>query len=833
MKKKKIYLGTLALALSLGSIVPLKDYNINSYAYAAEDITNNETYKELKVLISEEETIKESASYINASKDEKEAYDQSIDNAKAAVESDESIDVDVLKNNIESAKSNLGKNSATTYESRQALASKIEMAKKLNTSLENKILAVEDKTDLSNIINESIDALNSDESTQETIEQQNKKLDSRISDLEGKYELDGVSALSNEDMDNLSKIDSNNYVKVRKDLETLIASVEEFSRSNDYPKISNQDIASKLSQISKNAKETYNDPEASADELNSQYEELNEAYNKALSDIDSENTQINRLKKQVELYAKEPENYKNASLSAQKTYDSAKTKALELVAKDNPSYDQLKGALNNLKLASLNLSPVPTTTLESDKQNSSEIKELEKLVNESSKQKEKDAYKNASEDKKKAYDEAITKAKDLLNKNANSSDINIKEIELSIENIKNALFDLSKTNKSTDTETQLNDLIAKAELARGHKDYFKVAQQYRDRLNKAYDKAKLAKTDEEIKSAISDLESALKPDPIKKLIENSDKNDLENLSLEDLMDLAYKVKDHEDYKKDVSRTQANNLTAAIKAGDFAIETDKDDDKDTAKEGLINALRQNEIKPILNKVLEKDTGKKNESENSKDDQTLTYKQIIEKIVSEDEKFRLTEKYKRAQKTLKEDYDDAFNEGKEILEKTDSKDEDLKSKSDALVAAKNALDGDKFAAKLEEISDKFAKDGTTITDSKIKEDLDKKIKDLAESKDATMDDLIALETELNNAIPKSNVTGEVSSDEKASANAAPTTTTTPVTTTRKVPATVNPGSIVRTGIKSLAGVIVVLVLAIGAFAFTSKNKKKDDNEKKNRR
>ena len=98
---------------------------------------------------------------------------------------------------------------------------------------------------------------------------------------------------------------------------------------------------------------------------------------------------------------------------------------------------------------------------------------------------------------------------------------------------------------------------------------------------------------------------------------------------------------------------------------------------------------------------------------------------------------------------------------------------------------------------------------------------------------MDDLLALETELNNAIPKSNVTGQVSSDNQVSTSTVPTTTTTPVTTTKQVPATINPGSIVRTGIKSLAGVIVVLAVAIGAFAYTSKNNKKDDNEKKNRR
>ncbi|WP_297282218.1 hypothetical protein [uncultured Anaerococcus sp.] len=833
MKKKKIYLGAFALALSLGTIVPLKDCTINSYAYAAEDSAVNEKYKELEILINEKETIQKSASYLNASKDEKEAYDQAIDRAKAAVDSNENSNIDQLVKNIESAKNNLGENSALTYENRQALASTIEMAKKLNSSLENKLLAVEDKTDLANTINESIATLNDNKSTSSSIEEQNKKLYELISNLESKYELDGVSALSNEDMDKLSASDNNNYGKARKDLGSLIETVDEFTKSNDYPKISNQVIASDLSQLSKEAKEAYKNPQSSVDELISKYKKLNEVYNKALSNIDSENTEISRLKKQIETYAKEPENYNKANVSAKKTYDSAKTKALEIIAKDNPSIDELDRALNNLKLATLNLSPVRTKTLETKNKASSEaeIEELRKLVNDSSNERNKAAYKNAAEDKKKAYDDAITEAKTLLSNSDNN--INNKEVELFIENIKNALSELNTNSKNAESKTQLNDLISKAELAMNNKDYPKVAQQYRDSLKKAYDKAKLANTDEEIKSAISDLESALKADPINKLLKDRNKKDLNNYSLEELIALANKVKNHDDYKKDVSSTQANNLISAIKAGEFAIETGKEDDKATAKEGLINALKQNEIKAIVKKILENDNVKKEESEDSDDSKTLTYKQIIEKIIGEDESFRSTEKYKRAQKSLRDNYDKALAEAKEVLSKQDAKDDNLKKTSDTLVAAKDELDGDKYTTKLKEISDKFAKDGSSITDSKTKEDIDKKIKALTDSKDATMDDILALETELNNAIPKSNVTGQVSSDNQVSTSTVPTTTTTPVTTTKQVPATINPGSIVRTGIKSLAGVIVVLAVAIGAFAYTSKNNKKDDNEKKNRR
>ena len=95
---------------------------------------------------------------------------------------------------------------------------------------------------------------------------------------------------------------------------------------------------------------------------------------------------------------------------------------------------------------------------------------------------------------------------------------------------------------------------------------------------------------------------------------------------------------------------------------------------------------------------------------------------------------------------------------------------------------------------------------------------------------MDDLLSLETELNNAIPKGSVNGSNTpvTTTTTTTTAAPQarSTTTPVTTTRRVPTTVNPGSIVRTGIKSLAGIIVILALAIGAFVLTGRNKNKNE-------
>ena len=97
---------------------------------------------------------------------------------------------------------------------------------------------------------------------------------------------------------------------------------------------------------------------------------------------------------------------------------------------------------------------------------------------------------------------------------------------------------------------------------------------------------------------------------------------------------------------------------------------------------------------------------------------------------------------------------------------------------------------------------------------------------------MDELIAAETELTNALKLNGTSTPIATTTTTTTPVSgTTTTTTPVTTTRQVPATINPGSIVRTGIKSLVGVAALLVVALGAFALTSKNK--DKNEKTKRR
>lgn len=176
---------------------------------------------------------------------------------------------------------------------------------------------------------------------------------------------------------------------------------------------------------------------------------------------------------------------------------------------------------------------------------------------------------------------------------------------------------------------------------------------------------------------------------------------------------------------------------------------------------------------------------------------------------------------------------MEEAKAILNKENASEEELKTASTNLVNALNALDGNQFAARVEKLKEKYKKEGSNITDANKKAAVEEKLKAL-EDENATMDDLLAAEKELENALKLNGSSTPVTTSTTTTTTpvSGTTTTTTPVTTTKQVPTTVNPGSIVRTGIKSLVGVAVVLVVALGAFALTGKNKK-NKNEKTQRR
>ena len=503
------------------------------------------------------------------------------------------------------------------------------------------------------------------------------------------------------------------------------------------------------------------------------------------------------------------------------------------------------------------------------------------------------------------YKKYIEEAKSLID----SSDKTEDKIKTLLNKLETTIDQIKKETVKPNSIEGIKALLKDAEKAKNHKDYSKVAQQRRIYLEKAIEEAqkileKETPSEKEIKDAYSALDAALRPDDIQKLINPNKEKGLEDLSFDELIDLAKKVLDHQDYK-DVGDSQGKNLTDAIIASENAKNGNDDKAKKEAKENLVGALKQNEINPIVKKILTNTPSVSGESKAKEDLRKLidlaekvmahkdyekldkeakdnltralneakeaiktdneeditvkrvaldtvlkgkafediikdinktaniaTPKEIIEKISSEDNNFRKSDKYSKAQKSLREAYDKALEDAKKVLADPNAKEDDLKKASEALVKAVNNLDGDKYQERLKALKAKYEKNKKSISSDNQKA-IEEYIKKLEENKDATMDDLMVAEKSLDQAIPKVTGTSTPVTTTRTTTTTVPTTTTTttPVTTTSKVPATVSPGSVVRTGINSVAKVAVVLLVALGVYTGLSKkdgkNKKQGEN------
>lgn len=912
MKNKKLYVGTLALALSIGAIAPLGNNAISSVAYASqigEESQNNNDLQSLKVLVDEEDNVHKSASYNNSSKTEKANYDNAIKAAASTNEQTTATEIQEYIKKINDAKASLGANSISTYEQREGLSSTIAIAEKLSNVIENNSnVSKADKDKLANAINSAKSDENNLEIDADEINSANKRLAQTINDVISDNNLDANnSSLSNEEIEKITPSNNAIYGKIFKKLENLINEVREFSETTDYSKLSPQNTVD-LTNASTSAKEIFENKNSTEEQLNTAYKKLNEVYNDALTVVNSQNTKASRLIVSIKNEtANKPSGYDKAGKTAQLTYDIAKARANELISKNSTNEDELEKALNNLNLAKLALAPVETKTIDQNPSQKTPKENLNDLINGADDYRAKDPYKSANDAGKKDYDDAITTAKNIYN-NSKSTDAQynaaiqtIKEAQNKLANPVNEdqkIYELSKnilhgfvnnkdqvtknsvyTNADADKKTAYDNAIADAnkllvKIANGesvsldqlHENIIKVGNALTDlgykeelkypstlkelideapsfRQSYAYyiknnsekdaDKA-LIKTYEDLIKLVSDSLETLSKDAdlsqkyvdrineIKREIAGQSSNSAQEENkkiLKELIDLATKVQAHPDYVT-VSDTQSKNLNEAIIAARRALSNDNASDIAAARTYLTNQLNQSEIKPIFEKIKNK-----NESEDLKE---KSPRQNIEDFIKGDKSLRDSVNYKKAQKTLRDAYDKAIEEGKEILKKEDASEEELTAVANKIMEAINALDGNKFAARVDQLKENYKNKGGQITDANKKAAVETKIKAL-EDENATMDELIAAETELTNALKLNGTSTPIATT--TTTTRVPTTTTTPVTTTRQVPATINPGSIVRTGIKSLVGVAALLVVALGAFALTSKNK--DKNKKTKRR
>lgn len=480
-----------------------------------------------------------------------------------------------------------------------------------------------------------------------------------------------------------------------------------------------------------------------------------------------------------QIYGKNEKDAKNA-------YTKAREAAAKAAKDKNISLADLTKAYENFKDARDKLAEFLTSRLKKLVDDDSNFVDTEKYkeADRSLDAKDVDAILN--------YRSLIRDSKEELDKtspDANKLDLLYKKLDAARREIEGKLS--SQARKLTDAILDSDDFMASLAFkaaATGSDKYLKyAAEKYKADLERAKKLSEAGKLDSKEAEAI--LESLSKS---RDFIE--DKISQKAYLIFEYTRTLEEIKNHKDYKS-LNQALRKRLEDAL---DLAH---KGGDEDEIFRALDEVMNDDSIKAFIKKIeLEKNPNK------------IRDKLLIDltNLINEDKKLKEGSfKYTKAQKALRDAYDLALKEAKDLIaDNKNPKEAEVKAVYQKLLKAKNALDGDKFDKLINDLAARFKKNQLKIGSVEARKAIAAKINALSDPK-ATMDDALRVEKELDDLInPKF----------------AATTTLTPTnqvqTSTRPVSTARNAGSIVKTGINGIAKVAAVLVVAAIILKLTSK-------------
>ena len=784
--------------------------------------------EKLDRLIAEADTIKNSDEYKNADKDSKDAYDIAIEDAKKTKKEDkDSLDkVNSAMGLIESAKVGFGK---TSDDNEELEAEAKALLDKLNTYTSDK-----ENVKSSNSYREAKDNLKTayDQAIKEALELQTKKAGGTAITLkELKTAVDKVEKA-------LKDIGYDAKTTYPNDLQALVDEASDFKQKEDFVNKANSDkeyektLVSDYSKLIEDAKKYLESEDNDQATLDNYVNRINDLKMAILGQISQVELDLRgELRKANRLISTEA--FKKAESSAEKDkkkiaddYKKLIEKANSIIANENRSDADMSKLVEDLKNARTVIENLDPQNIAIAKINDY-MELIRKVYNHPKYLKVAQNNKTRLENAVKAVEETdFTKEVSQDKLDSLISDL---EAGLNASDIKVIVEDIKKNKETKLEDLVVKDLVEVAKEVQNHPDFNGVTQTNKKSLNEALvalEAAIESNNQEDIEAAKTRLISMLNAQDIKRitqevLAERSGKTDtgLEKKTeeLQQLITIGEKVQSHKDYEA-IKNELKEELADAISKAKAAVITKDDAKIDQAFNKLNEVLAKEGFKDIL--------------EDIKDSMVNDYKTKINEFIKGDASFRREIKYIKAQKSLKEAYIKALDDAKKIVEKSDASSEEMKDAYDKLFDARKELDGDKFEERFEALAKKYKDNSDKITDAKIKAALADKINALNED-GKTMDDLIAVEKELTNALPKEGAKVSVTTTRGGVQTPVTTTSTktVPVTTTKSVPTTVTPGSIVRTGIDSVIGYVAVLAIAILGYVFVSKKGKKDNTTDKN--
>lgn len=345
-------------------------------------------------------------------------------------------------------------------------------------------------------------------------------------------------------------------------------------------------------------------------------------------------------------------------------------------------------------------------------------------------------------------------------------------------------------------------------------------------------------------------------DAYKKLIEDLKVENVEEKKEEisksiDSIKLTYIKKQYEDLKKEVFNLKAESLSDDLKKeldsykdsyDSYKDYKEKTEDLKTTKLNIENYNKKlEEFKKILKDGLEKNKNfgidlkaeklvlddansnlekvekaieslkKKVDAYKAKEENRQKNLKTLKEIIDGEENTKSKYYYKKSDESLKNNFNQSLDAIKEAYSKLQNKEEvNIDDLVKSYNKSHNNLNGDKFMAERQKLFDYFEKNKGKLSSSNQKK-YDDLIKGLPDKADSNLDSIKKLKAEIEKAIEENQQKGKLS---KVSRKVA----------VKKQPATKKSRSFVRTGVKSVGIVLVVLILAGAGYFLLSKKSKK---------
>lgn len=290
--------------------------------------------------------------------------------------------------------------------------------------------------------------------------------------------------------------------------------------------------------------------------------------------------------------------------------------------------------------------------------------------------------------------------------------------------------------------------------------------------------------------------------------------------LEDYKDLDESFKTNEEYKKqigDLENTKLNIENYNKKLEEFkkvlkeGLDKNKNSGLDLKAEKEVLYNEKSKLDDIENAI--KSLNEKVEAHNAEVEEKNRQANLktLEEIIDQEKEIKKAIYYKKSSKNLKDKFNQSLESIKSAYNKLNNKEK--VNNVDALVNAYNLayknLDGNKFVDEHSKLVEYFEKNKDKLS-GEDQERFAKLINELPDKEDSNLESIEKLKAEIKKAIEENQNKGKL---KKVSRQVA----------VKKQPATKKSRSFVRTGVKSVGIVLVVLILAAIAYFFVSKKSK----------